>query len=69
MAKPDAIWIDCPGITNDGRMGHTMRDYCWTCAPYWERVPTCPRDGAKLQQSGYCRKCKKFASINWEERR
>lgn len=40
----NARFIDCPGVTSDGIGGHAMRDGCWSCAPYWERIPLCPRE-------------------------
>ena len=44
---------------------HSMRDFCSTCAPYWDRVPICPTDRVKLNSpSGYCRKCKKYFDLN-----
>lgn len=59
MKKP-AKFVPCPGVTTDGRYGHSMRDHCWSCAPYWEVIPTCPVDSKKLAPSGFCKKCRKF---------
>ena len=65
-----AVYVDCPGMSDP--RAHMMRDHCSTCAPYWERIPTCPVDGVKLRErtqmpagewkpetKGYCRTCKK----------
>jgi hypothetical protein len=54
-----AVMVDCPGLTNDGKLGHAMRDHCWSCAPFWEQIPTCPDGHGKLTQRGYCRQCRK----------
>mgnify|MGYP001572042502 FL=1 len=68
-----AIYVDCPGMSNPRE--HTMRDHCWSCAPYWERIPTCPKHNTKLLQrqhqpvrwtpevKGYCRECKKHYQL------
>ena len=61
MVKPNAEWIDCEGRT--GKLEHAMRDYCWTCAPFWGLFPVCPTDHTKLAQSGYCRQCRKFYTL------
>lgn len=58
-AKQAAIWVQCPGVTNDGIYGHSMRDNCYNCAPYWEKYPTCPTDKKMLTQTGYCKVCRK----------
>lgn len=58
-AKPVAIMLVCPGIINDGLFGHSMRDACWSCAPFWEQYPVCPVHTTKLSQSLYCRACRK----------
>ena len=66
--KPQAKFIDCPGMS-EGRYYHSMRDNCWSCAPYWERIPVCPTDGKRLNPTkttgyyaeavnGYCRTCR-----------
>jgi hypothetical protein len=66
----DAVWKQCPGIANPALQNpqfvleHAMRDHCWNCAPWWENVPTCPDDGSKLQQSGYCRKCRHYYRLD-----
>lgn len=54
-----AVYRDCPGIKNDGKYGHAMRDHCWSCAPFWERIPTCPEHGSKLTVTGYCKACRR----------
>ena len=64
--KTLAIIKDCPGVLSDGRAGHAMRDHCWNCAPFWETIPTCPKDGSKLRTTGYCRTCRKFYAIRAE---
>lgn len=46
-----AKWVDCPGIVNEGRQNHTYRDSCWSCAPFWERIPLCPSCGTMLRHS------------------
>lgn len=63
MAK--AIWQTCPGILNDGRQAHAMRDGCWSCAPFWEQYPACPHCQAKLGKWGKtkCGKCKQFVLV------
>ena len=43
-----AVLVDCVGLANPRE--HMMRDNCWSCAPYWEHIPTCPRDGTTLRQ-------------------
>ena len=40
----NANFVDCAGVVSEGIGGHAMRDNCWNCAPYWERIPTCPRE-------------------------
>ena len=61
--KTPAKFVPCPGITNDGKRAHAMRDFCWSCAPFWETVPVCPTDSKKLTTTGYCRACKKHFDI------
>lgn len=66
----EAIYVECPGVTNDGEFGHSMRDNCWSCAPYWEKYPACPihktmlltstRHGLEKGGKAKCRKCNKF---------
>jgi len=63
MARKPAVWVDCPGVTNDGQYGHYMRDHCWSCAPFWERIPLCPVDKRKLTTTGYCQKCRKHFTL------
>jgi hypothetical protein len=64
--RRSAVMVDCPGVTNDGRQAHAMRDQCWNCAPFWERIPTCPDDHTKLTTSGYCKTCRKHFETNAE---
>lgn len=58
-----AVMVDCPGVVNEGKAGHMMRDACWSCAPFWESYPTCPTYKTKLNPTGYCKQCKKFHTI------
>jgi hypothetical protein len=58
--KQPAIMVPCPGVINDGLAGHSMRDGCSSCAPFWEQYPTCPTHNKKLSASLYCRDCKRF---------
>jgi len=71
----NARFIDCPGVVSDGVGGHAMRDNCWSCAPFWARIPMCPLDthvdrwhdefgnwsgwSRKLTDNGYCKGCRK----------
>jgi len=64
--KPLAKIVDCPG-TADGY--HDYRDFCWTCAPFWEKIPVCPTHGRKLATSGWCRYCRKYYDIAGGHRR
>jgi predicted membrane-bound spermidine synthase len=67
MTRRDAVIVDCPGL-QDGVFAHAMRDGCWSCAPYWEHVPTCPDCGVMLcagkgmnrRRSDRCPQCHKF---------
>lgn len=68
MAKPDAIYVDCPGVTNDGAAAHDMRDGCYSCAPFWARIPICPVHGRKLATSGHCKPCRKFYSLDVDDK-
>ncbi len=61
--RQPAVMVDCPGVTNDGVYGHAMRDNCWSCAPFWEKIPTCPEDHGKLSPTGYCKQCRKHFQI------
>jgi hypothetical protein len=62
-----AKFVDCPGL-QEGRYGHSMRDGCSSCAPYWETIPICPRDDKRLEPTpgatgkGYCRTCRRHFS-------
>lgn len=60
----EAIWVDCPGM-QEGRYAHSMRDHCSSCAPFWERVPTCPDCKRKLLKRGRtkCKHCKVFVMV------
>ena len=59
MAKPMADVARCTDrISNEE---HMMRDYCSTCAPYWNVVALCPEHRIKLNPAtGYCRKCRRY---------
>ena len=72
--KQSAIWVDCPGMSDP--YAHAMRDYCSSCAPWWESIPTCPVHRTKLRQrttaprgrwtpdvTGYCRDCRKHYTL------
>lgn len=61
--KPAAIWKLCPGYDHTNPAAHSMRDFCWNCAPYWTMYPSCSRDGNMLERSGYCKKCRKYSVI------
>mgnify|MGYP001620022616 FL=1 len=61
--KVKAVWVECAGVTNEGKSGHAMRDYCWSCAPFWEKFPTCPKHEKMLTDKGYCKICKKFYKL------
>jgi len=73
--KRPAVWVDCPGM-QDGAYAHSMRDGCWSCAPFWEKFPVCPDDDTRLRRSqpkawdkapdGYCRTCRKHFSLEGE---
>ena len=60
--KPVATWTKCPGYDESNPMEHSRRDYCWACAPWWEKVPVCKK-GHKLALSGYCKRCRKYSKI------
>ena len=67
--KAKAAFIDCPGISGpNGIRDHSMRDYCWSCAPFWERIPLCPTHHRKLRSSGYCQDCRKFYNLEEDNR-
>lgn len=62
--KPNAIWVECPGATNEGRFAHSMRDGCCSCAPYWEEFPTCSFCNKKIvADSGFCKVCRKYHNL------
>ena len=73
----NATFIDCAGVVSEGTAGHAMRDNCWSCAPFWERVPLCPLSDAngghmdrtrKLTTNGYCKACRKHFALFDHER-
>lgn len=53
-----ATMVVCPGVTNDGIAGHSMRDQCHSCAPFWEQYPICPDCKKKLTSKLYCQTCR-----------
>ena len=59
--KPKAVWVKCAGYASNP-MEHSMRDYCWTCSPWWEDIPVCDKSH-KLASSGYCRICHKYFDL------
>jgi len=59
--KAPATWVKCPGYDEaDHGYSHSMRDGCWSCAPYWETFPVCPVHDRKLPHSGWCKTCRKY---------
>lgn len=69
--KAKAVWIKCNGEAHS----NPFIDNCGVCLPYWENIPTCPTDGAKLVETsqanweagtrvGYCRACKKHFDMS-----
>lgn len=58
-----AIYVQCTGEAHS----NLYIDNCASCMPYWERYPTCPDDGTKLLESGYCRKCKRRFELTKKE--
>lgn len=58
--KPLAVMVVCPGVVNDGLVGHSMRDNCYSCAPWWEQYPTCPIHNTMLSNDLFCKQCKKY---------
>lgn len=63
MSKPQPVWVDCPGVTSEGAYGHSLRDNCWSCAPWWARIPTCPTHGKRLTDGGFCRECRRYYEV------
>jgi hypothetical protein len=66
-----AVWEPCPGVVNDGRDYHHLRDGCLNCAPFWEAIPLCPNeheDGRrrKLTSNGYCKKCRQHFDMDYD---
>ena len=69
-----ARWVDCAGVVNDGKALHSMRDFCSSCSPWWERVPLCPSCGRKAQNRAYgtrqkCLKCKTYFLLEADSER
>jgi hypothetical protein len=64
MPMPIATWKPCPGMQNP--VEHMMRDGCYSCAPWWEKIPTCPGCGAKLFKLGKtkCKKCGEWVMVH-----
>lgn len=62
-----AVWVDCPGL-REGKEAHFMRDHCWSCAPFWERLPICPHCRRKLLKYGRtkCKGCNTFVMVEVE---
>lgn len=60
MAKEKAIIKNCP-MHEDASI---EVDNCLFCAPFWYRIPICPKHKKKLTYSGYCRDCKKYYDIS-----
>jgi predicted amidophosphoribosyltransferase len=58
--KAKAVWKQCKGSAHSKG---DLSDHCFECMPYWEKYPTCPKCGKKLNQSGYCKKCRKYHDI------
>ena len=66
-----AIWMTCAGVLNEGIRGHSMRDNCGSCMPYWEQYPACPdckvmlgrNKAAKSGDKRKCPTCNKFVKI------
>lgn len=54
--KKHALFVDCPGLSN--QQEHEMRDHCYSCAPFWRRVPLCPVHRGKLTTTGWCKWCR-----------
>lgn len=61
--KIKATWVPCSGVVSEGKYAHAMRDYCSSCAPFWEKVPLCPT-GHRLTDTGYCKTCKIHCSLS-----
>jgi hypothetical protein len=68
-----AVWVLCPGYDpNDNGFSHAMRDYCFSCAPFWESVPICPHCKRKAKRYGRqkCqnKECGKFYMVTPENK-
>jgi hypothetical protein len=57
--KDKAIIKKCDGEAH----GNPYIDNCGICMPFWEYYPLCPKDHAKLNETGYCPLCKKFYDV------
>jgi len=55
-----AVMVDCLGLKDS----HAYRDFCLSCAPFWEKIPCCPDHQTKLTEKGYCRNCKLHYEID-----
>lgn len=60
MSKENAKYVNC--TEDEGE--HNYRDYCWNCAPFWYKIPTCPACEVKLNKSGFCRQCRKYFALH-----
>ncbi len=60
--KQKAIIISCGDRV--GQFEHSMRDNCYSCAPFWDLYPICPISKHKLSNSGFCKACKKYFDIS-----
>ena len=70
--KINCLWLTCGEYNHTGETegDHMNEDNCWGCAPFWWKIPVCPKceiiqrwgeiDRIRLNPSGYCKKCKKF---------
>lgn len=45
MDELKVIWVKCE------YEGGAFQDYCWTCAPWWEKYPICPQCHNKVRPS------------------
>lgn len=57
--KQNCNWYKC----SEHDEYHEMKDFCGTCAPFWDEFPICPVDNQKLNKTGYCNKCIKFYKV------
>lgn len=63
--KKKAKWVLCAGYRENPQL-HYLRDFCWTCAPYWEKIAVCPEHGQKIPMSGWCKSCRKYYDVREE---